>query len=151
MQFFAILKNSWRFNPTDFKFGQCHLKTFTMKCQNLEFSLNAFAVVTWWTSMFCHETGCCCNLNVHCPICTKFLMLHKIPSLTTSPCEYWVIAPSTENWQSALHDKHHLIYMKFARCGLHLIYSNMMYYYGCSLAPLSGHRKGYLTCSWNVW
>lgn len=66
---FTFMNSSYQVNQIHFKFGQRHLKTFTMlNCKTLKWSQNTVAMARRTISMLRHETGNCYNPTIHCPI-----------------------------------------------------------------------------------
>ena len=90
----------YRINPSNLKFGLCHVETFRMKtCIQFCRILNALAVAALQSLMFRHKTGSVYISSVHGPIWPKFLMFDKSPGPNISACQYWVIliAPPSGN------------------------------------------------------
>ena len=91
--------------------------------------------------MFLQETGSCCNSDVNCPICPKFIMLDKSPSLKTCTSQYWLIVkvPPTGNRKQALCTLSTLLKPWFEVDVLQRNYENDNFYAGkcCYCKPLA--------------
>ena len=58
-----------------------YFKKLLLHFEDCEILLNIIAVLTQQISILRNEKGSCCNLNVHCPICPKFVMRDDSPGL----------------------------------------------------------------------
>ena len=133
----AILTHFYAWYCDDLTVSQSHPQTLKMKSyQKLSPPSHLLAVLLRSILMLRHDAGSPSNLNIQFHIYSKVLAHVEGVALNTSLHQYCVfsIAPPSGHRKS---DKHHLIYMTFTACFLHIIHYMMTCKVQAS-APVSG-------------